>query len=195
MGRPVILLVLLICMSTKMTAQLKKADSPSNSTIGFKKQSNSTSGKKKATVKNSASVPTEPLKLATPQSKVSQAEKENQAKALEIIRVDYNAMPAEVKQKISNNKTQGKYLLDGIAKAFLVEIKTCMTEADQIKTLSFLKSKKGFIQSQLASPGVVKLIVDPSFDSPDLKELMANGGVQFNFLNRSYLLKTNQLKN
>ena len=98
-------------------------------------------------------------------------------------------MPADVQSKINNNKSQGKYLLEGIAKAFMVEIKTCFTDADRKKALSFLKSKKGYINSQFVSAGLVKIIVEPTFDSADLKDTMVAEGIHFNFLNRSYLLK------
>lgn len=113
----------------------------------------------------------------------------NTQKASEIIRIDYANMPATVQARINANKASGKFLLEGVAKAFTVEIKNCMTETDQLKTLSFLRQRKDFIRSELISAGVVKITVEPAFDSIELKEAMLSQGISFNFLYRVYLLK------
>ena len=181
-----------LCITCNLAAQQtnagkKEVTEPSGSKPGFKNQSPpATSTENKSTSKPAATVPPGNHKTATDHNPVSAADV---AKASEIIRVDYINMPADVQARINNNKAQGKYLLEGIAKSFLVEIKTCLTDADREKTLSFLKTNKGFINSQFIAAGQVKIFVEPSFDSAELKEAMAGKGIHFNFLNRSYLLK------
>jgi hypothetical protein len=170
-------------------AEKKSTPNTSDSKTGFKRQSPAPFTEKRSAPKDPAPVSTDIHKTEVKQNVLSPAEKENAAKASEAIRIDYNNMPADVQSKINTNKTQGKYLLEGIAKTFLVEIKTCSTDTDRKKTLSFLKNKKGFINSQFVSAGLVKIIVEPTFDIDDLKDAMVAEGIHFNFLKRSYLLK------
>jgi hypothetical protein len=186
-------LLLIICINNGLFAQQtttekKITHNPASSKDGFKKQSPLTTAEKKSTPQNTAPAPVANHTTTTSQNK-AQVTAADDAKASEILRVDYNNMPADVQSKINNNKLHGKYLLDGVAKAFLVEINTCLTDADQKKTLSFLKTKKGFINSQLTTAGRVTITVEPTFDSADLKDAMASEGIHFNFLSRSYLLK------
>ena len=109
--------------------------------------------------------------------------------ASDIIKTDYDRMPADVKSKINSNKALGKYLLGGIVKGFTVEINACTNKETQEKLFAFLNNKKGFFDSEFISTGLVKLFVDPTFNSSDLKDLMDAKGIHFNFLNRFYLLK------
>ena len=159
------------------------------SQTGFKKQNSSSVVTKKNIPKNSVVIPGQDLKGSVNTQNSNPGAREELSKSLEIIRIDYNNMPADVQLKISHNKALGKYELEGINKVFTVEIKSCLTDADRKKILSFLKAKKGYINSQLVSAGVVKIVVEPTFDSGDLKNAMAAEGIHFNFLNRSYLLK------
>lgn len=189
MIRTVFLLLLIIVMNNRLVAQQTKAtpDSPASS-VGMKKKK-ATATDKRSNIKTAAPTPTSKQATNPNQPLSTPAAKESQAIVSEIIKVDFRNMPQDVQSKVNTNKSQGKNLLEGISKVFLVEIKSCITDADQEKTLSFLKSKKGFIQSQFVSAGLVKIIVEPTFDSAELKEAMGSAGIQFNFLNRSYLLK------
>ncbi|MEO6670682.1 MAG: hypothetical protein ABIN36_14465 [Ferruginibacter sp.] len=117
------------------------------------------------------------------------AASDNAAKVSEIMKLDYPNMPAHVQSKINANKLQGRNLLEGIVKIFTVEIKECKTDAQHKNTMLFLKPKKGFISSQFVSEGLVKIFVEPGFDSSDLKDAMNSKNIHFNFLNRSYALK------
>lgn len=184
-------------MSNRLVAQQSPSEKkttviPTGPTTGFKKKSPTTTpAEKKSPVQSPGTVSTSSERTVASQTQpaLSPVEREKAAKASEAIRIDYKNMPADVQARIDRNKAQGKYLLDGIAKSFTVEIKTCLTDADHKKTLSFLKTKTGFIKSQFISTGVVKIIVEPVFDSENLKEAMVTEGIHFNFLNRSYLLK------
>ncbi len=194
MIRIVFFLLIAIFVNTGLTAQQVKAEKkePADGTAsktGFKKQSPPPGNK--STLKNPVSAPIESSKTQTGQSgkTSSTVAAKNSTKVLEMVSVDYKNMPATVQSRINSNKSQGKYLLDGIDKVFLVEIKSCLTDADRKKTLAFLKNNKGYINSQLVSAGLVKIIVLPEFDSSDLKDAMSAQGIHFNFLNRSYLLK------
>jgi len=194
MVRFIFFLLLIIFINNRLVAQdlraeKKAATDSSGSKIGFKKQSASPIVEKKSIPKNPAPISIDNHKAKAEQNAVIPGEAKNVSKASEMIRIDYNNMPADVQLKINDNKAQGKYLLTGIAKSFMVEIKSCLTDADQKKTLLFLKSKKGFINSQLVSTGLVKIIVEPTFDSEELKDAMSAEGIHYNFLNRSYLLK------
>ena len=193
MSKLTCVLVFAMCISNTLVAQQlhsKKnaaTDSP-KSTIGFKQRSSSTPVEgKKSTAKNSTQVPVNDHNATSDKKGINPAE--DAAIVSGIMKVDYPNMPADVQSKINNNKAQGKNLLEGISKVFTVEIKSCLTDADHKKTLLFLKSKKGFISSQFVSAGLVKIIVEPTFDSADLKAAMGAEKIQFNFLNRSYLLK------
>jgi hypothetical protein len=125
----------------------------------------------------------------TPRQTGNPVVSEKDLKASETVRIDYKNMPQEVQAKIDKNKAQGRYLLEGINKVFLVEIRSCITDADQKKLLSFLKNKKGFIQSQFVSSGMIKIFVEPYYESTELKDVMSAEGIQFNFINRLYTLK------
>ena len=194
MLRFLLFLLLIIFINNRSFAQQINADNnsasekkavpvSSNSTPGFKKRSSNSVEKQKNT-KNS-----NPVSINSSRNVPVSTSSENTAKTMETIRIDYNNMPAVVQLKVNNNKAAGKNLLEGIAKVFSVEIKTCITDADHKKILSFLKAKKGFINSQFVSEGLVRIIVEPTFDSVDLKDALLTEGIRFNFLNRSYLLK------
>lgn len=125
--------------------------------------------------------------LSQPNSTVNNSD--DNAKTFTALNIDFDKLPADVQQKINANKLSGKNLLDGIAKAFTVEVKTCNTIEDEQKALSFLTTKKGFINSEFVSSGFVRIIVEPTFDSVELKDLMLNAAIDFNFLNEYYLVK------
>ncbi|MFT3910982.1 MAG: hypothetical protein QM737_16300 [Ferruginibacter sp.] len=193
MSKLTCILVFAISISNTLVAQeshSKKAaatDSP-KSAIGFKQKSSSTPVEgKKSTVKNSNQVTINNHNSTAGKKEMNPAE--DAAIVSGIMKTDYANMPADVQSKINNNKAQGKNLLEGVSKVFTVEIKSCLTDADHKKTLLFLKSKKGFINSQFVSAGLVKIIVEPTFDSAELKDAMNAEKIHFNFLNRSYLLK------
>ncbi len=108
---------------------------------------------------------------------------------LENILFDYNQMPMEVQKKIDLNKATGKNLLDGIAKAFTVEIKSCTNSVSAKTELVFLEKDSRFLNTEFVSAGIVRLNVINSFDSVELKELMLGAGISFNFLNEFYFVK------
>ena len=169
-------------------SEKKVSNNPPTSKIGFKKRSSVPVGKRTAP-KRSDVVSGAGQISRTTKNPVGSTGNENSSKTLETIRIDYNNMPADVKSKVNANKAGGKDLLDGIVKVFTVEIKTCTTDADHKKLLSFLKAKKGFINSEFVSAGLLRIMVDPAFDSVDLKDVMLAEGIRFNFLSRTYLLK------
>ena len=102
---------------------------------------------------------------------------------------DYNQMPFDVQKKIDLNKATRKILLDGIAKAFTVEIKSCTNSVSTKTILGFLNKDIRFLNTEFVSPGIVRLNVINSFDSVELKELMLGAGISFNFLNEFYFIK------
>lgn len=116
-------------------------------------------------------------------------EKSQESIPLESIQFDYSQMPFDVQNKIDLNKATEKNLLDGIAKAFTVEINSCNTAESVKNTLSFLGDDNRFINSEFVSSGVVRINVVNSFDSVALKELMLEAGISFNFLNEYYFVK------
>jgi len=107
----------------------------------------------------------------------------------EAVSFDYNQMPIDVQRKIDLNKTTGKSLLDGIAKAFTVEIKSCTNSVSTKTILGFLNKDIRFLNTEFVSPGIVRLNVINSFDSVALKEIMLGAGISFNFLNEFYFIK------
>ncbi|MEO6490480.1 MAG: hypothetical protein ABIO04_11105 [Ferruginibacter sp.] len=113
----------------------------------------------------------------------------NSAEISGILKTDYNNMSPTVQSKINQNKATGKNLLDGVEKGFTVQIKSCATDSDHKRILSFMSVNKQFIRTEFVSAGLVKIIVEPTFDSVDLKESMSTHNISFNFLNRFYLLK------
>ena len=190
MVRTAFILLLSIGMTNSMVAQQvysekKVKNDSSNSTIGFRQKSHS-SGEKKSTPKSMGQPSATTSKNGADNTVVNADEA---AKVSEIMKLDYQNMPANVQSKVNANKLQGKSLLNGVVKIFTVEIKECKTDADQKKILLFLKTKKGFLNSQFVSNGLVKIIVEPTFDSVDLKDAMNSKDIHFNFLNRSYSLK------
>ena len=190
MVRSTFILLLSIGISNSVVAQQvhsekKIMSDSSNSTIGFKPKSPSYLDKKTAPKNTGQSSVTNSRTTANK----TVANTDDAAKVSEIMKLDYHNMPANVQSKINANKLQGKKLLEGVVKVFTVEIIACKTDADHKNTLLFLKTKKGFINSQFVSTGLVKIIVEPTFDSADLKDAMNSKDVHFNFLNRSYALK------
>lgn len=119
---------------------------------------------------------------------ISSNNSEKKNLSIETIRWDYNHMPIEVQSKINENKLSEKKLLDGIVKGFLIEIKSCNSSETTNDNLSFLKGQNGIIREEFVSNGIVKIIVEPDFDSVDLKEKMLGAGIDFNFLNEFYLV-------
>lgn len=109
-------------------------------------------------------------------------------KKTEVGLFDYSQMPFDVQKKIDFNKATGKNLLDGIAKAFTVEIKSCANAVSAKIELGFLEKDSRFISAEFVSPGIVRLNVINSFDSVQLKELMLEAGISFNFLNEFYFV-------
>ena len=193
MVRIIFFSLFIISFNNKLAAQQQPAETKKTTaspTYGFKKQSSFPVADKRSIPANQAPRPSDIQKVtfSSPPA-LSAAERKLAAKASEIIKTDYNNMPVDVQLKINSNKARGKYLLDGIAKAFNVQMKICQKDSDQKKVLGFLKQYKGFLNSQWISPGLVKIIVDPTFDSPELKDAMDAKGLQFNFLNRTYFLK------
>lgn len=190
MVRTAFILLLTIGITNSMVAQQvlsekKVKKDSSNSTIGFRQKSHYR-GEKKSPPKSMEHPPATTGKNDADNIVVNADEA---AKVSEIMKLDYQNMPANVRSKVNANKLQGKSLLNGVVKIFTVEIKECNTDADQKKTLLFLKTKKGFLNSQFVSKGLVKIIVEPTFDSVDLKDAMNSKDIHFNFLNRSYSLK------
>ena len=107
----------------------------------------------------------------------------------EAVSFDYTQIPIDVQKKIDFNKATGKKLLDGIAKAFTVEIKSCTSTVSAKTELIFLEKDSRFISTEFVSPGIVRLNVINSFDSVELKELMLGARIGFNFLNEFYFVK------
>lgn len=107
----------------------------------------------------------------------------------EAVSFDYTQIPIDVQKKIDFNKATGKNLLDGIAKAFTVEIKSCTSTVSAKTELIFLEKDSRFISTEFVSPGIVRLNVINSFDSVELKELMLGARIGFNFLNEFYFVK------
>lgn len=109
--------------------------------------------------------------------------------SLEEVSFDYTQMPIDVQKKIDLNKATGKSLLDGITKAFRVEIKSCTDSTSSKTALFFLEKDSRFISAQFLSSGIVQLNVINSFSSVALKEIMLEEGISFNFLNEFYFVK------
>lgn len=104
--------------------------------------------------------------------------------------VNFSQLPPDVQTQISKNKLSGKKLLDGVAKTFTVKISECTNVIETNKILSFLKTEKGVFGVKFISSGLVKIEVDPEFDSVTLKDLMKGKGVNFVFLDKYYCLQT-----
>jgi hypothetical protein len=102
---------------------------------------------------------------------------------------DFSSMPPDVQKKVSENKTAGKNLFEGIEKVFTVEIKGCVSQNSTDINLNFLNNEMGFVRYEFLSEGKVKLIVLYDYDSVILKEKLLSAGLNFNFLNEYYLLK------
>ena len=191
MIRSLLFLLFIVFLSNRLNAQQSTVINNSNpekspaavsaSGAGFKKQSSAPSPRQKKQAVGDKTIVSDKQTLAGIAPTTSMTES--------IVATDYARMPADVQLKLNNNKAQGKDLLDGISKGFTVQINACRTDAAREKILSFLKTKKGFTSSEFVSPGLVKIIVDPSFDSGDLKDSMDAERIVFNFINRFYLLK------
>lgn len=190
MVRTAFILLLSIGISNSVVAQQvypekKVKNDSTGSTIGFRKTSQSP-GEKKPSSKKTTPSSVSTGKTAENNNAVNAAEA---AMISEIMKLDYQNMPANVQSRVNANKLQGKSLLKGVVKVFAVEIKECKTDTDQKNILQFLKTKKGFISSLFVSTGLVKIIVKPTFNSTDLKDAMNSKDIHFNFLNRSYSLE------
>lgn len=183
----ILLAFVLMCAYYPLQAQQSKT-SPDSPTSGpaFKQQGKSRENPRKKTATNPATSPTVPTPPVSTAPRTIPAP--DQATG-EIMRKDFGKMTPAVQSKINQNKLQGKPLMEGIAKAFTIEVKSCHTVADQKRIFSFMKKEKNFIRSEFISDGIVQLIVEPSFDSALLKDLMASKNIPCNFLNRLYLLK------
>lgn len=107
---------------------------------------------------------------------------------LETIPFDYNQMPHDVQAKIDKNKAAGRNGLDGIAKGYTVEIKSCINSELASSNLAYLKSQNDFIRIEFVSTGIIRIIVTPEFDSVVMKEIMKSAGMDFNFLHEIFLI-------
>jgi len=101
---------------------------------------------------------------------------------------DYSRMPDDVRLKMDANKAAGKELLDGVLKAFTVQIAACQTKHDADQTLRGLTTAPDVVRAEFVSPGLVRIVVRSSFDSVALKDLMLLEKIGFNFINEYYLL-------
>lgn len=165
----------------------------------------STNAEKKSEPNNSAQTNSIGLKKQSPDPSAINSNNENQIQkdensvpqliqsnnvvhVSETIQFDINQMSSDVQSKINNNKSAGKNLMDGIAKGFTVEIKSCINSDETKKILSFLENENGIIKSEFVSKGIIKIIVEPAFDSVVLKEKMLEAGINFNFQNEFYIV-------
>ena len=170
--------------------QEKKTVDSAPSTIGFKNQSSNNSSNENQYIQQNSNKSTTNIQSTYQKQTTTVSTNSNQtATSFSSLNIDFNKLPIDVQQKINSNKLSGKNLLDGIAKAFTVEVKVCNTIEDEKKMFSFLTTKNGFINSEFIAKGLVRIIVEPTFDSVELKELMLSAAIDFNFLNEYYLIK------
>lgn len=101
---------------------------------------------------------------------------------------DYNQLAAYVQQRLDENKTAGRDLFNGVVKGFTVNIPVCTNAFEAASLLSFLSAQAFYVRSEFVSPGTVRILVQPSFDSVQLKDAMRAQGIDFNFINEFYAL-------
>lgn len=101
---------------------------------------------------------------------------------------NYSDLPSDVQQRLNENKNSDRYLFDGVVKGYTVNIPASTNPFESEKLLSFLSTQHGFIKSEFVSPGTVRLLVQPDFDSVQLKELLKAQSLDFNFVNEFFTL-------
>lgn len=102
---------------------------------------------------------------------------------------NYEQLSLDVRDKINANKSTGKFIGEGILKIYLVELKGCKNENECLNKLNFLEEHAGVLHKISKGNGLVNLVVDLSLKSEELKEMMLQEGIVFNFINESFILK------
>ena len=129
--------------------QEKKMVVSAPSTTGFKSQSSNNSSNENQSAQQNSNKSTPNIQSTYQKQNTTVSTNSNQTTtSFSALNIDFNKLPIDVQQKINSNKLSGKNLLDGIAKAFTVEVKSCNTIEDEKKAFSFLTTKNGFINSE-----------------------------------------------
>jgi hypothetical protein len=105
-----------------------------------------------------------------------------------LLDLDQNSLPADVRQRMDNNKAAGRNLFDGLLKGHRVQIKSCRTQSDVDKTFGFLSAHPGFKNAKLVSDGLVKISLDPHCNTVSIKDALDSRDVEFNFLDEYYFI-------
>lgn len=174
----VLFCVCLILYASNSFSQIKEEQKkrPENASEGLKRKNEaSNSGTGVATPKQSASK----------ESSINSKTAENQHPP----QFDFNQLPPELQQKVNSNKANGQPLLEGIVKAYRVELKNCKNESECKKTLAFLNEERDFVSMDYREGSYVDLRVGASMKSEELKSLLLSRGLDFNFINEYYLLE------
>jgi hypothetical protein len=103
--------------------------------------------------------------------------------------IENEHVTTEVKEKITFNKLHQRPLTEGILKSYKVNIKECLTEEKSKSLLLFFNELNGYIKTTFISNGFVNLIVEPDFNSVNLKDKMLEYKLEFNFMSETYFLK------
>jgi hypothetical protein len=180
-----VLLCLFISLyASNSFAQTKaeKKKKPENSSVGFKRKSEANnSGDKEP---KSSEVPKRTdMDIESVNSKTMQDQK------LDAPRFNFDQLPTELQQKVNSNKGNGRPSLEGIVKAYRVELKNCENESDCKKALAFLNEERDFVSMAYREGSYVDLRVGASMKSEELKSLLLIRGLDFNFINEYYLLE------
>jgi len=105
---------------------------------------------------------------------------------------DYSKMPVAVQKQIDLNKINNHPPLFGIAKVFSIQFPVCKTRELAESKLGFLRTEKEYISLEFISSGLIKIFVQPSFNSVHLKNKLTEKKIAFSFEDETYTV--NKLK-
>jgi hypothetical protein len=103
-------------------------------------------------------------------------------------KIDYNRLPDDVKQKINANKLADKSLFDGVARAYIADIKG-INAADDIKSkLPFLSNISECKEVKYLSGNRVEIVTRIDIEATFFKELFLVNDVSANFIEQKFIV-------
>lgn len=103
---------------------------------------------------------------------------------------DINALSADVRQKLEDNKKYGRPFFEGISHALEFElIDAKISESDLIERIEKSKDSQTPIQIKKKGENLYWIITDTNISIAQIKEMVSSAGLTVNFISKSYRLK------
>ena len=103
---------------------------------------------------------------------------------------DINALSADVRQKLEDNKKYGRPFFEGISMALEFELMGAkVSESDLIARIEKSKDSQTPLQIKKKGENLYWIITDTNTSTTSIKEMVSAAGLTVNFISKSYRLK------